>query len=122
LRELCGVSDSLDGGPDVLLCVERPDTESDCAADIGCPKLLVDQWRAVKAGPAGNVVVNVEQRPDVPSVHAVHAKEQNGDVIGEIILAIQGDPRDGGESVAQHPSQLHLVLVNGIKPLAQDPL
>ena len=73
--ERCGFADGLDGGMDVLLRVKRPDTKSDCAADLCSSKLLVDQWGAVKAGSAGDVIVNVKQRSDIPRVHAIYVKE-----------------------------------------------
>jgi hypothetical protein len=117
-----GFADGLNGGLDVPLRVKRPDTKSDCAADLGCPKLLVDQGSAVKAGPAGDIMVNVNHRSDIPSAYTVYVKAQDGNVIGEVLLAIQSYPGDGSESIAEHPGKLHLVLVNGVNSFVEDPL
>ena len=69
-RERCGFADGLDGGLDVLLRVERPDTKSDGTTDLGGSKLLVDQGGAVKASSAGDVRVNVQQRSHISSARS----------------------------------------------------
>lgn len=108
-------ADGLDGDQDMLLNVEMPDTESDCAADLICSELLVDQGSAVEAGPAGDVVVDIKHRGDIRGVHAVHIEGQDADVVGEVFLAVQSYPGDGAQSVAQHPRELHLVFVNDVE-------
>ena len=121
---LCGGSDFLNGlndGLDLLLSIERPNAKSDRATNRGGAKLRMHQGSAMEPSPAGDIMVNIKHGSDIRSIHAPYVEGQDSDVLRQIPLAIQDYPGDAGEPVAEHTRQLHLVLMNGVKPSGEDP-
>ena len=75
---------------------------------LSVPELLVDEGRAVQAGAAGDVVVDVEHRPDVGRLQPVDVEEQDADVVLEVVLAVERDAGDrlAGRRAASRPEPI----------------
>ena len=64
----------LDGFFHMIPGVERAESDSDCSADSVGSKLLMGQWRTMQAGPAGDVVLAVQNSTGIGGLKTFNIK------------------------------------------------
>ena len=117
----CDFSHSFRRRPDVVLRVEGADAETDRTLDLGRSQLLVHQGGAVKAGATGDIVVDIEHGAGVRCLQPVDVEAEDGDMVGQIVLAIKSDTLDLPEFVPKQLGQGRLVFGDGIEAFLQNP-
>ena len=74
---------------DLLFSIKGTYAKSDRPVNFRSPQLIVYQWGTVQAGPAGNVVINIQHRAYVGSIDTLDIECHHRDMITKIIEAIE---------------------------------
>ncbi len=86
-------------------------------------QVLVDHRRTVQAGPARDVVVDVEHRARVRCLEALQVEREHGHALParDVVGAVENHPRDLPQAIAKLPPELHFARMDLLDPLLEDP-
>ena len=89
LLKVDNFSDGFDSGSDVILCVKGTDADPNRPSNLSGSQLFMHEGGAMKPGATGDIVLAVQKGAHIECLHSVYIETEYGDMVGQIILAIE---------------------------------